>query len=49
MNLKDLNLSKKIETIKTESGIQVKKTIPSSDKIDLVQITLQKYTLLQLW
>lgn len=42
MNLKDLNLSKKIETIKTESGIQVKKTIPSSDKIDLVQITLQK-------
>ena len=42
MNLKDLNLSKKIETIKTESGIQVKKTIPSSDKIDLIQITLQK-------
>ena len=42
MNLKDLNLSKKIETIKLKSGIQVKKTIPSSDKIDLIQITLQK-------
>lgn len=42
MNLKDLNLSKETETIKTESGIQVKKTIPSSDKIDLVQIALQK-------
>ena len=42
MNLKELNLSKKIETIKLKSGIQVKKTIPSSDKIDLIQIALQK-------
>lgn len=42
MNLKELNLSKGFETIKLKSGIQVKKTIPSSDKIDLIQIALQK-------
>lgn len=42
MNLKELNLSKDFETIKLKSGIQVKKTIPSSDKIDLIQIALQK-------
>lgn len=42
MNLKELNLSKSFETIKLKSGIQVKKTIPSSDKIDLIQIALQK-------
>ena len=42
MNIQDLNLTTKIPTIKLENGIQVKKYIPTSDKIDLIQIALQK-------
>ena len=42
MKYQELNLNTKIPTIKLKNGIQVKKYIPTSDKIDLIQIALQK-------
>ena len=42
MKYQELNLKKEIPTVKLENGIQVKKHISTSDKIDLIQIALQK-------
>ena len=42
MKYQELNLKKGIPTVKLENGIQVKKYIPTPDKIDLIQIALQK-------
>ena len=42
MKYQELNLKKEIPTVKLENGIQVKKRISTSDKIDLIQIALQK-------
>lgn len=42
MKYQELNLKKEIPTVKLENGIQVKKYIPTPDKIDLIQIALQK-------
>lgn len=42
MKYQELNLKKGIPTVKLENGIQVKKYISTPDKIDLIQIALQK-------
>ena len=42
MNFSDLQLTSVSDTIKLENGIQITKYLPLSDKLDLVQIALQK-------
>lgn len=42
MNLKELNFSKNVASIKIKNDVTVYSTIPSSEKIDLIQIALQK-------
>lgn len=42
MDFKELNLTNTIPSIKLQNGIQVKQWIPTSDKIDLIQVALQK-------
>ena len=42
MNFSDLQLNLPSDTIKLENGIQITKYLPLSDKLDLIQIALQK-------
>lgn len=42
MNLKELNFSKNVASTKIKNDVTVYSTIPSSEKIDLIQIALQK-------